>query len=169
MIDRVPVPTDNIYKFYALFSLVVLIFCGWASFSKHEATNAIVFINYPQIEELKAVEKPTPFQVAKLAALELQTELAVKDRNFFNKLFGGCMAVALVVMFYGFKKWHCEIQPRADATNKAQLEILQLQIEKLKLENQQLSQSLLPAQAQTKEQRNDQSSILIRLIRLLAS
>ena len=29
MFDRVPVPTDNVFKFYALFTLILLIFSIW--------------------------------------------------------------------------------------------------------------------------------------------
>lgn len=142
MLDRVPVPTDNVYKFYALFSLVALIFCVWLFFSKHAEKNAIASKNFPEIAEIKSIEKPTAAQTARLAIMEKQLEVAESDNKLINKFlfyFGGFF---LTLMAYGFNQWQTKIQPVVDASQKAQLEILQLQIEQLKLENQKLAASL---------------------------
>lgn len=142
MHDKVPVPTDNVYKFYALFSLVTLIFCAWMATSLNSSTNAIVFKNYPETAELKSIKPITEIQQARLDVLEYEVEVATNDRRFYNFILGGSMGIAIWGIFFGFKKWHMEIQPLADAQNKAQLEILQLQIEKLRLENIKLVESL---------------------------
>lgn len=142
MLDRVPVPTDNIYKFIALFSLVVLVFSFWQVISVTTASNAIVMKNYPEIEELKSLDVRTRAQDAKLAVLEREKEVVVTDRKLFVKILSWVIGFAFYGIIYGFWVWRREIQPMVDAQNKAQLELLQLQVEKLRLENQKLEDSL---------------------------
>ena len=142
MLDRVPVPTDNIYKFIALFSLVTLIFCGWQVISINSMTNAVIFQNYPEIEAIKSLEERSREQEARLAILNRQMEVATEDRNTFNIILILIILTALLGLYYGFYTWHKDIQPMADAQSKAQLEILHLQMEKLRLEIQHLEVSL---------------------------
>lgn len=142
MLDRVPVPTDNIYKFIALFSLVVLVFSFWQVISVTTASNAIVIKNYPEIVELQSLEVRTLAQEAKLAVLEREKEVVVNDRKLFVNILSWVIAFAFYGIIYGFWVWRREIQPMVDAQNKAQLELLQLQVEQLRLENQKLADSL---------------------------
>lgn len=142
MLDRVPVPTDNIYKFIALFSLVVLVFSFWQVISVTTASNAIVIKNYPEIVELQSLEVRTLAQEAKLAVLEREKEVVVNDRKLFVNILSWVIAFAFYGIIYGFWVWRREIQPMVDAQNKAQLELLQLQVEQLRLENQRLADSL---------------------------
>lgn len=139
MLDRVPVPTDNIYKFIALFSLVVLVFSSWQIISVTTASNAIVIKNYPEIVELQSLEVRTSAQEAKLAVLEREKEVIIKDRKLFVNILSWVIAFAFFGIIYGFWVWRREIQPMVDAQNKAQLELLHLQVEKLRLENQELT------------------------------
>lgn len=70
---------------------------------------------------------------------------------------------------YGFKTWHKEIQPLVDAQNKAQLEILQLQIEKLRLENQKLAESLKMSELPPVASSPPQPSVLAQVVAALLS
>ena len=142
MLDRISVATDNIYKFIALFSLVTLIFCGWQVISINSVTNAVIFQNYPEIEAIKSLEERSREQEARLAILNRQMEVATEDRNTFNIILILIILTALLGLYYGFYTWHKDIQPMADAQSKAQLEILHLQMEKLRLEIQHLEVSL---------------------------
>ena len=142
MLDRVPVHTDNIYKFIALFSLVALIFSFWQIISVTTASNAIVIKNYPEIVELQSLEVKTVAQEAKLAVLEREKAVVVKDRKLFVKILSWVIGFAFYGIIYGFWVWRREIQSLVDAQNKAQLELLRLQVEQLRLENQRLADSL---------------------------
>lgn len=167
MLDRVPVPTDNVYKFYALFSLVALVFCVWLFFSQHAETNSVFVNNYPEIAALKAVKEPTAVQSAKLLVLEQQIEVAKSDNKFINKWLGIIIGVCLCLMAYGFFQWHKVIQPLIDATQKAQLEILQLQVEQLKLQNEKLAASLRPEKAANPVVAPGELGILAKILNLL--
>ncbi len=43
MESKIPIPTDNIYKFYALFGLVILISCIAAFLYVYSSTNELIF------------------------------------------------------------------------------------------------------------------------------
>lgn len=167
MLDRVPVPTDNVYKFYALFSLVALVFCVWLFFSKHAEKNAIASQNYPEIAEIKAIKEPTAAQVAKLEVLEQQIEVAKADKKIIDTLLGVLIGCSLWLMGYGFLKWHKEIQPVIDASQKAQLEILQLQVEQLKLQNEKLAASLRSEKEANPVVAAGEPGILVKILNLL--
>lgn len=168
MLDRVPVPTDNIYKFIALFSLVALIFCAWQVISTNTTTNVIFITNYPEIEELRSLDTRSRTQEAKLAVLERQIEVAISNRKYYQRILGGFIGVSIWGLFYGFLVWHKEIQPMADAQNKAQLEILQLQIEKLRLEKQKLEDSLKTVEPQQPAAPSaPKTSVLAEVVRVL--
>lgn len=141
MLDRIPVPTDNIYKFIALFSLVVLVFSSWQVISVTTASNAIVIKNFPEIEELKSLEMRTRAQEAKLAVLEREMEVVINDRKVYVNILIFFTVSAIFGIIYGFWIWRRDIQPMVDAQNKAQLELLQLQVEQLRLENKRLLDS----------------------------
>ncbi|MCO8251112.1 hypothetical protein [Comamonas thiooxydans] len=167
MLDRVPVPTDNIYKFIALFSLVALIFSMWAIINIQTSTNEVVYKTLPEIEALKNFEKRTNEQNLSLALLERKLEVAKSDRKALSYALYGVFGVAFWMAAYGFGKWHKDIQPLVDAQNKAQLEILQLQIEKLRLENQKLAESLKGDEPPLVAASPPQPSVLAQVVRAL--
>lgn len=166
MMNRVPVPTDNIYKFYALFSLVALVFGIWLVFSITKDTNALITTSYPEIAELKAIKERSPAQSAKLEVLEKQIEVSQSDKDFFIKCLSGIIACCFWLMVFGFVKWHREIQPLADENQKIQLAILKLQVQKLELENKKLSESLPATASSAFEVKTRKPHLLLDLLRL---
>lgn len=169
MLDRVPVPTDNIYKFIALFSLVILIFSLWASFTLHNSTNEVVFKNLPEIETLKKLESRTHEQEVHLALMQRKIEIAKSDSNFISYFLGGLIAVSFWGLGYGFRTWHKDIQPLADATARAQLRLLRLQAVQLRLENRKLSNSLKAEEAPPVAPSPPQPSVLAQVVTALLS
>lgn len=167
MLDRVPVPTDNIYKFIGLFSLVTLIFSLWALFTLQTSTNEQVFKYLPEIEALNVLETRTTEQEAHLAVMQRRLEIAKSDKSTLTYVLLGLFAFSLWFAIYGFHAWHQDIQPLADAQNKAQLELLQLQIDKLKLENQKLAESLKGDEPPLVAASPPQPSVLAQVVRAL--
>ena len=106
MLDRVPVPTDNIFKFYALFSLVLLIFSIWGTINVQRSSNEVLFKIIPEIEVLKAQNSNEAESKIKLVMLEKQRELVVKDRETFRIWLLVIAGIATVGLCYGFGKWH---------------------------------------------------------------
>lgn len=136
MEGRVPVPTDNIFKFYALFSLLVLIFSVGAAVYVNKAANDLAFSVIEEIENLKGDSLPSSSEKLRLAVLERQLEVSQSNRQFFLVGLSALCALAVFGIYYGFRKWHTEVQPVADETARVQLEIARLQLKKLRDEDE---------------------------------
>jgi len=57
MESKIPLPTDNIYKFYALFSLLLLIFSLGAFLYVQQSANEQVIAILPELEVLKEAKE----------------------------------------------------------------------------------------------------------------
>ena len=123
----IPIPTDSIYKFYALFGLLLFVFSIGALLYVIKSTNELVFSSVIDIEIYKAIDKPTSVDIAKLTAAEKRVEIAVSDKKFFVRAISVISAIAIFSMAYGFRQWHTKVQPIQD-------EIAKLQLEKLRRE-----------------------------------
>lgn len=131
MENRVPVPTDSIYKFYALFGLLLFVFCAASTIYVTRSTNDLIFTSSIEYEILKAIEKPTAVETAKREGIEKRVEIAVSDKALFSKVLGVIAGLAIVAMAYGFSKWHRQVQPIQDETARLQLEKLRHEVQAL--------------------------------------
>jgi hypothetical protein len=132
MENRVPLPTDNIFKFYALFGLVLFIFCFSATLYNAKTTNEFMSSAIVELEELKAIAAPSSRDTARREVLLRQVDVAKLDKDFYKWACAAIGAVGTLGMVVGFTKWHREIQPMLD-------EISQLQLVKLRHEVSQLN------------------------------
>ncbi|WP_445355695.1 hypothetical protein ACJJI5_05005 [Microbulbifer sp. EKSA008] len=135
MLTRVPVPTDNIYKFYALSGVLVLLTTLVLFFLRNDYYNARAFERYLPAENLKAKETLTPEEKRKLYWYEEQARIdeAHKDAELFFYL-AIFLGFGFFLTSYGFHQWHTKIQPKQDR-------LLQLQIRKLELEQRAIQQT----------------------------
>lgn len=127
MESRIPLPTDNIYKFYALFGLLLLIFGLSATIYTTKSTNEFMVAAVVDLEELKSIVAPTVRETARRQILQRQIEVAKSDKDFFGWACSGVGGIGFALMFFGFRKWHSGVQPTLD-------EITQLQLRKLRHE-----------------------------------
>jgi len=128
MESKIPLPTDNIYKFGALLSLILFISgFGLVTYATN-SSNAIVFEHWVELETLQTIEKPTTEQQARLKSLERKVEVAVSDKNTYKNLAFLMILIGTCGALFGFGYWLKHIQPVADQMAKTQLEIARLQL-----------------------------------------
>lgn len=134
MESKIPVPTDNIFKFYALFALLLFVFSLGSNLYIHQTTNRLIFDSAVEKQRLLTESPSSPVTEVRVAALERELEIAQSNRSlaywFFSILAGGAFWLGI----YGFARWHREVQPRLDEASRVQLEIAKLQLEKLRSE-----------------------------------
>ncbi|MUL11897.1 hypothetical protein [Aliivibrio fischeri] len=127
MESRIPLPTDNIYKFYALFGLLLVIFGFGALIFVNQSTNNLIYDitvehqilnNTP--EELRTVPENARFNI-----LESKLKISKQNKNFYLICIGFIIFIGCFMIGYGFRVWHMVIQPMQD-------EITRLNIKKLK-------------------------------------
>ncbi|WP_345860625.1 hypothetical protein [Shewanella algae] len=136
MQSRVPIPTDNIYKFYALFGLLILLTTGIMFFIRHEQYNIMAFERYIPTETLRAKKSLSEDESRELFILEEKSKIAKLNKElelwlymFGFFFFGGGFTT------YGFYHWHTKIQPKQDR-------LMDLQIEKAEAEVKALNKQL---------------------------
>lgn len=127
MHSRIPLPTDNIYKFYALFGLVIVLFFLSSIIYVNKVTNDLIFQVILEEEKLNSLAELTSVQEARKVVLTRKYEIALSDKNFFQIVAAVFLAGGGYLMYYGFYHWHNKIQPVQD-------ELAQLSIKKLKKE-----------------------------------
>ena len=132
MESKIPIPTDNIYKFYALFGLVLFISCIAAFLYVNSSTNELIFSAVPEYKALEAIEHPTAFETTKKQFIEKRVEVAIADRKFLEIVIGAILGISILLIGYGFRRWHSQVQPLQDETARLQLEKLRLEIDELK-------------------------------------
>lgn len=121
--SKIPLPTDNIYKFYALFGLLLFISSLAAYLYLHKTTNELIFETAVLVEELETKEKPSAADLKRKEMAEKRVSIAVKDRNSFNTCLAYLAYLASAVTLFGFATWHYKVQPLQD-------KLLNLQIQK---------------------------------------
>ncbi|MDZ4333489.1 MAG: hypothetical protein U1A62_07470 [Pseudomonas sp.] len=134
MESRIPVPTDNIFKFYALFGLLLFVFACGALVYVNQSTNQLVFTSYVELEALKEKKSPSLSFEAKIAVLERSLEIGKANRTIHSIVLGAISGIGFWLSLYGFWQWHRRIQPVIDEMQKVQLEIAKLQLAKLQSE-----------------------------------
>ncbi|MES1190468.1 MAG: hypothetical protein ABUS47_05235 [Steroidobacter sp.] len=127
MESRIPLPTDNIYKFCALFGLLLTVFSIGSMIYVNRSTNELVFSSIVELKQLETLKQSSVIEQTKLDMLTKQLEIAQADKKVFQKALSALVGVAFWLAVYGFWKWHFYIQPMQD-------ELLKLQIKKLKAE-----------------------------------
>lgn len=110
----VSVPTDNMYKFAAIFGLVMVIASFWGVITQASLTNDIVFVSAPEIASLEANQSPTPSEKAKLDVLKKRKEAAIEDRKGIDDLCSKMAGLGTAVSLVGFFFWYWKIQRHQD-------------------------------------------------------
>ena len=133
MESRIPLPTDNIFKFYALFGLLIFIFGFSAAIYTTKSANDFLSGAVVDFEELKSLSTSSVRETARRQILQRQIEVAKTDRDFFRLGCSFISACGFWGMIYGFRKWHKEVQPRLDEISELQLQKLRHEVSQLKL------------------------------------
>lgn len=82
MESKIPLPTDNIYKFYALFSLLLLIFSLGAGLYVQQSANEQVIAILPELEVLKEAKELSAKDEVTKQILERKLEVVVNRPGF---------------------------------------------------------------------------------------
>jgi hypothetical protein len=133
MESRIPLPTDNIYKFYALFGLLLLIFSCGAFIYTNQSSNAQAVEAFIELETVKSMATLDKVDEARIEVLERKLEAIKSNKQFYLKGIGILGGIAISMLIWGFAKWHLDIQPMQDEIARLQLEKLRAEVAQLKV------------------------------------
>ena len=128
MESRIPLPTDNIFKFYAFFGLLLVVFSIGSTLYINQSTNNLVFDTAVEFERLKVDPLRSASEEARFQVLDKKLEIAQKNKTFFSICLGIITGLGILMVWYGFKKWHTEIQPIQDEIARLSLKKLQQEV-----------------------------------------
>ncbi|MGU1977967.1 hypothetical protein ACSES0_27755 [Pseudomonas aeruginosa] len=128
MENKIPLPTDSLYKFVALFSMTIVIGAFYLAFYAGESSNAVVYEKWSELASLQSLEKPNAEQAARKEMLERKIEIAVENRKTLVKLAAFLAGVGTLGVYVGFAFWIRKQQKVADQIAENQLELSRLQL-----------------------------------------
>jgi hypothetical protein len=131
MHTKVPLPTDNIYKFYAMFGLFLMFLSMWAFVTTYNTYLERSFSLTEELETLNSLKELSQKQKSRKIVLEKQKEIDPLNKSFFMQFVGGGIGASIVLMIFGFYKWHTKIQPIQDKTAAVHLQKLELEVKTL--------------------------------------
>lgn len=131
MPHKVPIPTDNIYKFYALFGLALLLACLLAFVSVYNTHLDRAFDVYQELETLKKVAQPNQAQKVRLEVLERMSEILPANKEFYMSVISATIGLCITLIGFGFYQWQFKVQPLQDKLLAKQIEKVELEIKAL--------------------------------------
>ncbi len=120
MQPNIPIPTDNLYKFQALFGLVLVISCLLGTVLLVKSANEQIFTAAKEIMTIDDVKSPAAKEYAD--AMRAKARIAGSDRDGLNWFLIVGASIGTLMSLTGFVKW-AKIQPLHD-------ELLELQVAK---------------------------------------
>ena len=134
-------PTDNLYKFLSISGLLAVILSVWGIVTINTQANREFIEQKLEVFRVKVDSTSSPFDKAKAGLLDREADIRMKDKKIIMNCLSILAGLGVVGMFVGFWMWSKHIQPISDSTARMQLEILSLQAEKLKKENEKIHSS----------------------------
>ncbi|MPW31260.1 hypothetical protein F9L16_20000 [Agarivorans sp. B2Z047] len=128
MQSRIPLPTDNIYKFYALFGLLLLISGMTLFLINYSGVQQRASDRFLELSVLEELKEPSVGQLAKIELLTIQAKVDKSNNAWYSKFIGAFIGISITLIVFGFWKWHTIIQPRQDKLLDKQIEKLELEI-----------------------------------------
>lgn len=128
MESKIPLPTDNIYKFYALFGLMLLITSIFGVIFVSASTNEKLY-ELVKEHELIPEEQKEKGKSTLAVVIKQRIDIQLKNKVFFLFSLGATSGVSIILMWYGFRQWHTKIQPKQDELFELQLSRLRKELE----------------------------------------
>ncbi|MCK5153351.1 MAG: hypothetical protein KAQ93_03255 [Spirochaetales bacterium] len=128
MISKIPLPTDNLYKFIALFGLMIFLTTLVMFFTRHQYYNESAFNRYKEISNLKIIEDRTEKEEIELFILTEQQQIEETDEDLEVDIYIITAVIGIFLIFVGFFLWYLRVQKYQDL-------LLILRVRKAKIEN----------------------------------
>ncbi len=129
MNPNIPIPTDNVYKFYAMFGLVIMLTTAIMFFIRHEEYNRRAFDRHVPMKLLEAKKDLSDQQKHELYLYEQKAGIDKSNKKLELSLYMFLFVLpGALLTIYGFFMWHNKIQPLQDRLIELQLERLSIEI-----------------------------------------
>ena len=121
------IPTDNIYKFYALLGLALVISSMLAFVYVYDSHRAQVIEWSEEIRQLSYKKSHTEGESERIDNLQHLIDVEGSNKEFYMTVIGAVGGSGISIGIIGLVVWQFRVQPRSDR-------LLDLQIKSLELE-----------------------------------
>ncbi|HXI84694.1 MAG TPA: hypothetical protein VNL17_11470 [Verrucomicrobiae bacterium] len=105
MESPISLPTDNIYKFYALFGLLVFLLCSGLSLYVIHWSHKVDSRTEIELETINLTPNPTPLDITRKRALEQRFKTVSFDKYSATTVLDLLGGAAIVLAAYNFQRW----------------------------------------------------------------
>lgn len=144
MIEKIPLPTDSLYKFLALAGLILFILPFVLIIQINNHTNDTVIRSAISLDSLGRDSLAAKKDSVRVTILTTLRENAISDRKTATRIGGFLVGLGFVMMIYGFRDWKRMIQRHAD-----QISILEVKLKQVELEKERYELQILRRQVPT--------------------
>jgi hypothetical protein len=127
MQDRIPLPTDSIYKFCAMFGLLLIMFGFATVIYANDVANQKFANLYEEKARLESTKVLTEDKKVRKEIVVRFIELASEDKKLYKNASVFICVGGLILAFYGFNEWR-KIQPLHDKQLRLQVKLLEQQL-----------------------------------------
>lgn len=120
-------PTDNIFKFYALFGLMLIITSAFAFVNLINDTSSKNHELAIKVMEIEAKSNKSELENVLVDFYKQQGNTAVKNLDYYLKWVTYSMLIGIVLSIYGTFVWHFKVQRVDDEIRELQKELLRSQ------------------------------------------
>lgn len=114
MTPRLSVPTDNIFKFFALFGTVMLISSFLAMIFVNDNTNMRLMEWADELASFQSDEVVSSYEETRTVMIERLIEIEADNKEVFIIVLNALMVIGSSLASIGFLKWYKDIQPMED-------------------------------------------------------
>lgn len=132
MNSKIPIPTDNIFKFTATFGLVLMISSLTLMILLFQNTNDVIFKNAKAIYDLDVSNRSDNDKKRRAELLKKEVDIAVSNRNIGKWFLAFLTVGGGFLSFVGFRQWYKKLQPMHDSLLELQLEKEKYEVKSLK-------------------------------------
>lgn len=136
MDPRIPIPTDNIYKFLATFGLYLTMLCLALLVININYSNGVIGETLNALYDLGDITQGSESEIADKKVLqtflESKIQNAATDRTTINCWLYTFFGVGVLMASGGFCTWYFKIQPQQDRRAQLEEEKMTLEIAELK-------------------------------------
>ncbi len=134
MESRIPLPTDSLYKFWALFGTLCVIFFFGALLYVNNSYNERLFTSLVKLAELEDIQQTRDLTTTEMTTRDSLTrllEIAEYDKHVFicSCLVG--IGLGFVGSLYGFLMWYRKLQRYQDQMMELEYYKLRREVSKL--------------------------------------
>jgi hypothetical protein len=145
MQPTLPIATDNIYKFSALFGLVLIVTAVFSYVAVYSASLDRKVLYSEAIIPLEAKTERTKAESDILALNKKLMDVTRSNETIASNAVSVVMGLGIALSLYGSAKWHSVIQKRDDQLAALQLRKLEAEVAKLESERNTVSEHAVTA------------------------